>query len=136
MLDDSPDKCQFNPPFTTVHPRPFDVYELYHEYEMLTMNNNLNIMENVISLSSSSSSSITPITTTTLNVSSNNNPNENSQQQKRGIKRRRGTVSKYEVCCEMDTELKRGGPLWLYLTSIANYPGNTDEYLENNEYNV
>ena len=65
----------------------------------------------------------------------NNNNNPSDSHKKKGIKRRReGPVSKYEICCDMDTELKRGNPLWLYLTSIAVYPGNTDEYLENNRY--
>lgn len=152
LLDDSPEKCDFNPPFTTLHPVGFDVYELYSKYEAQnnqTIDNETVVDNTTLNRETSaetddtlqnedlkeSESTELKETTETSEQQQNNNKGK-MKEKKKGVKRQRGQVSKYEVCCELDTELKRGNPLWSYLNSLASYSGQSDEYLRNNPYNA
>jgi hypothetical protein len=49
------------------------------------------------------------------------------------VKRRR-EVSKYQRYADMDRELHKDGPLRAYLTSLAAYPGDSDEFISTHQY--
>jgi hypothetical protein len=110
-LDDSPDKLELNPPHTSVTPRKFDVYEIYEQ-------------EEVMRIASMGAGGVTE---------DGLGKTQTQQAGKRGMKRGR-EVSKYQRYADMDEELQGDGHLWRYLTALAAYPGDSDEFISNHRY--
>lgn len=112
MLDDSPDKLELNPPHTSVTPKKFDVYEIYEQEEVMR---------------------IAGVTTGEEEIVTDEGVVKTEQEKKKGTKRVR-EVSKYQRYAAMDEELQRDGHLWRYLSALAAYPGDSDEFISNHRY--
>jgi hypothetical protein len=110
---------ELNPPHTSVTPKKFDVYEICEKQEA----------QRIAAAIEDSSEEKTNQERKVGSRSHSSSPAAG----KRGMKRGR-EVSKYQRYGDMDTELQRDGLLWKYLSALAAYPGNSDEFISTHHY--